>query len=153
MSFLGDYFPKNLQEESSERKLAEVGTVIRMVVKFKNIEKPKRLIILGKNKDGHILATVVINSDINHNVHRTAIAKHMQYELPKEGREYLEKTSTVDCTKLYTIPLKTAQKTILEKKDWHLGTVSKEDLEEIILRVKSSFDITKEELKEFGLPD
>src|SRR6056297_1676249 len=96
---LGDSFPDKYKSDFSNRNLV-IGKVLRLKVKDTNPPKIKRFVIVGFSEDKFSLASVYINSEINTNINWSLEQQELQLELTSDNREYLDKTSYIDCSQL-----------------------------------------------------
>ena len=80
-----------------------IGTVLRMTVKDTIPPKVKRFIIIGESVDSLTLASVYINTELNIKVNYNLDLQCRHITLESNGRDYLDHTSFVDCSKLKII--------------------------------------------------
>lgn len=79
-----------------------IGTVLRMAVRDTNPPKIKRFIIIGASVDSLTLASVYVNTEFNIKVNYNLDLQCQHIEFDTTGRDYLDHTSFVDCSKLKT---------------------------------------------------
>ena len=147
---LGDFFPKNLQNSRFNDKI-EIGSVIKYFVKDTNPPKYKRMVIIGNSQDTITIATVYLNSELNLNVFRNKRMKDLQISLEKEGREYLEHDSYVDCSSLHIKQINKLKEEFDNSRLESLGKISSDDLDLIKGTLISAGTISLKHKKEYGL--
>lgn len=146
---LGDHFPDKFKASLVPRKL-EVGMVLRLFVTDTNPPKEKRFIIVGKSADGICLATVYINSEINERVNWSQELKDQHLRLEKEGREYLTKSSYVNCSEFTVRTISLIEAAVRARPEAVIGDVSPEDWELIKQKIIDSPTIKGKHKKAYG---
>ncbi len=127
--------------------VAEFDRSHGIIPKGDDTSRNKMFIILGHDKKGGLLGSVIINTDpTKHN--QTEEFINLQYPLPRHHYDtFLDHTSYVNCAEIFIINPNTL------KRSRHLGTISEDHLEYIIDAVKSSETITPKILRQFALID
>ena len=150
MGKLGDFFPQGSKEKLAD-DLMQIGSVVRCYVTQTNPPKEKRFIILGRDSAKQYIGAIFINTNVNFKVINSQELLELQYPVKKDGNDYLNWDSFVDCSKLIKLEFEHVKTAIVAKPDCVLGMVKKEDLEIIYTLVKSSPNISQAELKSIGL--
>ena len=75
-----------------------------MMVKDTTPPKVKRFIVIGESTDSLTLASVYINTELNMKVNYNLDLQCQHIEFTADGRDYLDHTSFVDCSKLSNVP-------------------------------------------------
>jgi len=146
---LGDFFPEKDRKEFSKRKVS-VGTVLKLKVLDTNPPKEKRFIVVGSTEDDLILATVYINSKVNHAINYSAELKSLHIPVSKQGRDFLDHDSFIDCSKLIERERNEIENTVKNRPHAVIGTISDEDQEIIRKTLISSPTIKGKKKKKFG---
>ncbi len=146
----GDSFPDKFKSNFSNRNLA-IGKVLRLKVKDTNPPKIKRFIIVGFSEDKFTLASVYINSEINTNINWSLEQQELQLELTSDNREYLDKTSYIDCSQLIIRGYDEINSIVKSRPESVLGEVSRTDLELIVKKLKEARTIKGKIKKRYGL--
>lgn len=149
---LGDSFPDKFKSDFSERNIA-VGKVLRIKVKDTKPPKIKRFVIVGFSEDKCTLASVYINSEINPNINWSLEQQELQLELTSDNRDYLSKTSYIDCSKLIIKDHKEISSIVEARSDSVLGEMNETDLKLVVEKLKSSRTIKGKIKKRYGLFD
>jgi hypothetical protein len=147
---LGDYFPKEIQEDYKNRIL-KVGTVLKLYVSDTNPPKEKRFIVVGFTSDNLSLASIYINSEINTNINWSNVQQSLQLEFSEEDRDYLEWTSYFDCSKLIQRNRQEIQNAINKKPEVVIGEVKENDLDLILRTLSNAPTISSKFKTRFGL--
>lgn len=146
---LGDFFPDELREGFGTRNL-KVGSVIKLKVKDTNPPKEKRFIVVGITEDKLCLATVFINTEINTIINWSPELRALNIELKKEGREFLDWDSYVDCSKLSFRDYNELKEILDSKPEAVIGELSDADSFLIKETIKSASTIKGKHKKKFG---
>lgn len=145
---LGESFPNDMRENFSNSML-RIGTVLKAKIEIAN--KEKRIIIIGVNKNGDCLATVLINSELNTNIFNTPELINEVVELDSDGRKYLDRASYVNCSQIVALQKSTMQKHIKDYPESIIGFVDDSDIKRIHNKISSSRIITNIQKKYFDL--
>ena len=150
MQNLGDFFPEETRRQLADNNL-KIGAVLRFHVPFTNPPKTKRQIVVGFDNDNILLATVLINTEINPNVFPNQILRDLHLKLETNNRNYIEHDSFVDCSKVRPqnkseiIALLTLEPTA------HLGELAPNDLAIVLEKIRNAHTISVHEKRRFGL--
>jgi hypothetical protein len=147
---LGDHFPQDLQDDYLKRSL-KVGSVLKLYVNDTTPPKEKRFIVIGVSQDKLSLASLYINSEINTAINWSAEQQALQLEFTSEGREYLDWTSYIDCSKFNYRDTKEIQQAIEARPDAIIGELNAQDLELIITTIKHAPTINGKFKKRYGI--
>jgi len=128
-----------------------IGTVILTYVLDTTPPKEKRLIVVGESYDHISVVTVYINSKLNINVFPTKELQDLNPEFIKEGRDYLDHNSHVDCSSLHVLKKDFLAGIISASPERILGNVSEDDMKEIRSLIKSARTIKPSLKKTYGL--
>lgn len=150
MASLGDFFSNDRKNAFAEEAIT-VGAVVKIWLTSTTPPKEKRIIIVGTTATGDYLGVVLINSEINWNVHRNHDIIDFQYFLRSEDCEFLAHDSYADCLNLHSISRSIVLEEVSDDLQKALGRISDDLLAEILNRVKTSPTITPKQLKRFGL--
>ncbi|WEK18858.1 MAG: hypothetical protein P0Y49_18955 [Candidatus Pedobacter colombiensis] len=133
---LADAFGEEAKREFAQNCIV-VGKVIKCFVEDTNPPKEKRFIIVGISNDNSIkLATVYINSHVNHNVFPTPELQALHLNLECANRPYLSYDSHVDCSQLKK-----------KNKDWLINLIAEDPTRVLGEVAPTDFAIIKETLK------
>ncbi len=150
---LGDSFPDSYKSDFSKRNL-KIGKVLRLKVKDTKPPKIKRFIIVGFSKDRVTLASVYINSEINRNINWSQEQQSLQVETtPDDNRDYIDKPSYIDCSKLIIQDYEQIQSAIESRPGAVIGELSFHDLDYIIKRIREAKTIKNKLKKRYGIID
>lgn len=147
---LNDFFPEDLQNSRFNDKI-EVGSIIKYFVEDTNPPKYKRIIVIGHSGDKITIATIYINSELNTNVFRNRRMQALQVPIEKEGREYLEHDSYVDCSFLHIKQIEKLKLEFDKNQIESLGKMSETDFDLIKGKLISADTISIKQKKEYGL--
>lgn len=138
----------------SEDKL-EIGCLIRTIISvdeglaFKNgrTEKPKRLIIVGVDKNSKVcFGSVLVNTRMSPKADYTPEYLQAQYLMRKDNYpDFLDYDSYVDCGELFAIPL---DKLLSGE---YFGKLNEEDLNGIFEILETTETLTTKQKKRFGI--
>lgn len=138
--------------ESLKKNAFEVGQVLEMEMGLSDNISPKkgresklkRFVVIAKDDDTMMLASLIINSKIN----RNEFAKIFKYQLKIYAREndYLEHDSYIDGYLIREFPVSR-----LEHTAKYLGKMKEEDLKKCLEKVQSSPAIKPYLLIKYGL--
>jgi hypothetical protein len=149
MQNLGDFFSDALKEQLADDNF-KIGAVLKYPVSFTNPPKSKRLIIIGFDRHKVVMAVVLVNSEINPQVFPTPQLKNLHLELDTNNRHFLEHTSYVDCSKIWTQDALTIKNLIATDPSIHIGELSNADLVDVLDKIRNAPNITPKEKKRFG---
>lgn len=149
---LGDSFSDKYKSDFSKRNLA-IGKVLRLKVKDTNPPKIKRFVIIGFSEDKFSLASVYINSEINTKINWSLEQQELQLEFNSDKREYIDKTSYIDCSQLIIKDYNEIKSIVESRPDSVLGQVCKKDLKLIVAKLKGAPTIKGKIKKRYGLFD
>jgi hypothetical protein len=138
---LGDVFPKENRDEHAERLLTK-GAVLRLFSTDINNQKIKRLIIIGFADQG-TLGKIYINSNPQSDL--------SQIQLEASSRDYLDRDSYVDCSRIYEDDRDALLEVIKADLSCHIGQVSPADMEMIDLSLRTARTIPLNQKRRFGL--
>ena len=143
----------NLRQVTEEK--LEIGSLIRtiisidegLVLKDGRKQKPKKLVIIGVDKEKKICyGSVLVNTKMSPRSAYSASFLSAQYLLHQSAYpEFLKYDSFVDCGMLFSIPLEK----LLEGE--YFGTLTDTDLQGIFDILKSTETLTNKEKKRFGI--
>ncbi len=150
MASLGDFFADSEKNKFADQAV-KVRAVVKVMVSFTTPPKEKRIIIVGTTTAGDYLGVVLINSNINWNVHRNPDIFDYQLFLLADGCDFLEHDSYADCLNIQEIPRSYVVDKVLDDFQRALGDVPAEVFTEIINRLKTSPAIPPKILKKYGL--
>ena len=149
MSTLGDLFPEPMRKSLAEQNLG-IGSVIRTTVPFSKPPKIKRFIVVGYDNSKVIFAAVLINSSINPRMFPTPEAKALHHELDPDGRPYLDNTSFVDCSEIFSCAKEDFVQLLTHDPACHIGCLSEGDLNEVTNKVRTAPTISVSDKRKFG---
>jgi hypothetical protein len=150
MGSLSDFFPDNFKDDFANRSI-KVGAVIRKFVTNTTPPKEKRFIVVGLSDDSIALAVVYINTEINPFIANRPDLNRLQLELKQKNRSILNYDSFVDCTKIFEFKFEDVQKHLAENPQELLGEIDGFEHLSIIERIRLSKQISKAQLRKFGL--
>ncbi|SDD49988.1 hypothetical protein SAMN04487996_101174 [Dyadobacter soli] len=130
-----------------------IGTVLRMMVKDTNPPKIKRFIIVGESEDCLTLASVYINTELNMKVNYNLDLQCQHIEFQAAGRDYLDHTSFVDCSKLKIIERAELSTIIQNRPAVIIGRLNQDDFEVVRRQLCCSPTIKGKIKKRYGLYD
>lgn len=118
-----------------------------LVLKDGRSEKPKRLIIVGVDKDNRVCyGSVLVNTDMNPRANYSDEYLTAQYLLSQENYpEFLRYDSFADCGMLFTIPIEK----LLKGK--YYGKLTKDDLHNLFDILETTETLSTKEKKRFGI--
>jgi hypothetical protein len=146
---LGDHFPKDFQNDYTERAL-KIGMVLKLFVNDTKPPKEKRFIVVGFSEDKFSLASIYINSEMNKNINWSQEQQALQLELTSETREFLDWDSYVDCSKLIVRETGEIQTALASRPEVCIGQLSNQDLELIITTLRHASTINGKFKKRYG---
>lgn len=147
---LGDHFPNDLQDDYLKRSL-KVGSVLKLFVNDTTPPKEKRFIVIGLSEDKLSLASLYINSEINTSINWSTEQQALQLEFTVNGREYLNRTSYIDCSKFNYRDTKEIEQAIEDRPDAIIGELDEQDLELIITTIRYAPTINGKHKKKYGI--
>lgn len=147
---LGDHFPQDLQDDYLKRSL-KVGSVLKLFVNDTTPPKEKRFIVIGLSEDKLSLASLYINSEVNTSINWSTEQQALQLEFTVYGREYLNRTSYIDCSKFNYRNTKEIEQAIEARPDAIIGELSSQDLELIITTIRLATTINGKYKKRYGI--
>lgn len=151
---LAEHFPESFRADFSIRnRNLSIGKVLRLNVKDTNPPKIKRFIIVGFTEDNVSLASIYINTEINTLINWSKELQDLHLKFESEGREYLDHTSYIDCTKLIERNCEEIKGIIEKRPESVIGEVSDSDFKLIIDKLKESTTIKGKLKKRYGLFD
>jgi len=139
---LGNFFPDEEIEKHAKAILTK-GAVLRLFSCDIRVPKTKRLIIIGCAAPDGRLGKVYVNS--------APQAVDDQLYLANTGREYLDRDSYVDCSRIYEDEYDVVLSAIKRDLGCHIGTVSMEDLQAITEQFQICRTIPKKQKIRFGI--
>lgn len=150
MPNLGDFFPDDLKKQFVADNF-KIGAVLRYGVSFTTPPKFKRSIIVGFDRQKSVLGIVLINSEINPRTFPAQHLKDLHLELNEIGRDYLDHTSFVDCSKIFEQDIEEVKNLVRDTPSVHLGALTDQDLIEVLNKIKSAKTISLATKEKFGL--
>jgi hypothetical protein len=151
MANLGDFFPDKLKENAVKNSI-KAGSVLKLYSKdTKPKPKEKRFIVIGKDIHNNLIGVVYINSNINFNVINSQTLINLQYDIEKKDNDFLDWDSTIDCSKIVTLPYKNVKAEIVSDTSRILGELKNSDLVDIIQLIRTSPNVSPIELRRIGL--
>ncbi len=145
--------PSSKPSSISSLENIEVGQVLKMHVQDTTPPKEKRFIVIGFSPDETLLATVYINSNINERINWSAEQQALQVEFNSDGRNYLNKKSYIDCSKLTERKTEDIGSVIDSNPEAIIGYLSEADYERIAEAIRSAPTIKGKYKKKYGLYD
>ena len=130
-----------------------IGTVLRMMVKDTTPPKVKRFIVIGESTDSLTLASVYINTELNMKVNYNLDLQCQHIEFTADGRDYLDHTSFVDCSKLKIIERAELCAIIQNRPAVVIGKLGQQDFEIVRRQVACSTTIKGKIKKRYGFYD
>lgn len=127
-----------------------LGTVLRMMVTDTTPPKVKRFIVVGQSADCLTLASVYINTELNMKVNYNLDLRCQHIELEAIGRDYLDHTSFVDCSKLKIMELEELRAIIQKRPAAVIGSLNSQDFELIRRQIICSTTIKGKIKKRYG---
>lgn len=142
-----EYFPESLRKSAFEVGQVlemEMGALDNIVPKNGRETKLKRFVIIAKDENTMMLASLIINSKIN----RNKFAKIFNYQLQVFAcdNDYLDHDSYVDGYSIREFPISR-----VENSARYLGKMKEYDLKKCIKNVQASPEIKPYLLKKYGL--
>ena len=150
MASLGDFFSDDRKNAFVEQSIT-VGSVIKVWLTTTTPPKEKRIIVVGTTSTGDYLGVVLINSEINWNVHRNREIIDYQYFLRIEDCSFIDHDSYADCLNLHEIARSMVLAEVVNDLQKALGRVADDLFADILGRVKTSPAITPKTRKKYGL--
>ncbi len=147
---LGEFFPESEKVEFVESILTP-GHILRFHVSNTKPPKVKLLLIVGNDNDKLLIAYLYINTNINFNVHHSSKLVDLQYELVADNENKLSYNSFVDCISIHEANRKKLKSLIFEDLEKFRGKISKNDLDNIITKIRESDLIDRMTKKKFGI--
>lgn len=146
---LGDAFSIEHKNQFIENNL-KIGSVLKFYCKRAN--KEKRFIVIAEKYDKETLGLVYINTDINQHFFPTPElqALHLPLEFTEE-REYITHDCFAACNDFFPYTYEYIAGLMHLSIDTYLGELSENDLNRILVLVKSAKTIKPAKKKEFGL--
>lgn len=142
------------QHKVTEERL-EIGALIRTVLSeedglvFKNgrTEKPKRLVIIGIDKEnGVCYGSVLVNTNLNPRANYSEEYLAAQYMLSQENYpEFLDYDSFADCGMLFSIPI---SKLLAGE---YFGKLSEDDLKYLFDILETTETLSTKQKKRYGI--
>lgn len=129
----------------------EVGSVIRLYVTDTTPQKVKRFVVIAANKDGVLLGTLYLNSEINKNVFRTKHLKELQLDLDSEGRDYLDNPSFLDCSYIHQKTINELTLQVFKEPSSLIGKMDNSDLNKAKEKIQTAKTISKKVKEWYGL--
>lgn len=139
------------QKEALIQQSVKVGTVFKIWFTSTTPPKEKLIIIVGMTAKGDYLGVVLINTEINWNVHKDPDMYDHQFFIRAEDCRFLDHDSYVNCINIHEVAQSYLVGEVMKNSRKALGEVPSEILTEVITRVKSSPVITPKIRKRFGL--
>nr|MBZ1362377.1 hypothetical protein [Dyadobacter fermentans] len=124
-----------------------------MMVKDTTPPKVKRFIIVGESADSLTLASVYINTELNMTVNYNLDLRCQHLEFPADGRDYLDHTSFVDCSKLKIIERAELCAIIQNRPTIVIGKLDQQDFEMVRRQITCSTTIKGKIKKRYGFYD
>lgn len=150
MASLGDFFADDQKNEFANQ-LVRVGAVVKIWLTTTIPPKEKRVVIVGITATGDYLGVVLINTNINWNVHRNPDMYDYQYFLRGHDCDFLDHDSYADCLNMQELPRSYVVNTLQNDLQLALGDVPDDLLNELISRVKTSPAISMKIRRKYGL--
>lgn len=142
-------FPKYYQAIYATPSI-EAGVVVKIFLNTVTPPKEKRVVIVGESPDKSQIAYVYINSRINKKVHQKRMAQRLHKKLDPKDRDYIDRTSYVDCTQLQTMEKYKIRRAIVKSPSRVIGWMSNFDYEVIKNNILSAPTIKGKHKKKFG---
>lgn len=120
---LKEYLPLHIQLQHAVPTI-EIGVVVKVHLTTVTPPKVKRVIIVGESPDQSQLAIVYINSKLNKKVHRKQTDQKQHKYFEANDRDFLDRPSYVDCTKLVMIEKDKIKKAVVKKPSRVIGWIS-----------------------------
>ncbi len=146
MAKMFDYLPDSLRKDT-----VNIGDIFKCFIPAAN--KHKLFTVVAFNGDD-IVGSMLINSEVNKNVHRTEESLNHQLELLEVDYDFLSWNSHVDCTQLIGIMKNRILAEINSDVDSrYLGKLDLDDIQAIKRIVIKSRIISKKEKRVYGFID
>lgn len=145
---LGDSFPKKILVDRVN-SLLTVGSVFKFFLDDMNPPKTKRLVLVGEYYNEYYF--VIINSNKNTKVNYSLYLQSLHLELNPEGREYLDKTSYVDCSQLRSYDKSYVFKVVFDRIRSHIGVMNENDINNVLHLLIKAETIKGKVKKRIGL--
>lgn len=144
-----DYFPEEMQNEHNLSTATE-GYVVKINGLLK--VKHQKILVLINHINQEMIGYLVINSNINTNIHYTANSQLCQLELePSPERLFIRKASYIDCTQIRKAKKSKIAELLKNDSEAKRYTISATDLSNIKDMVSKSDTMSQFELMEFGI--
>lgn len=130
-------FPLKWRKDFCARHLKR-GAVLRFRTELTDPPKIKRVVVWGFDESLDKIGLSFINSDIS-NIKKPYFVS-LQHHLPAEGRDYLDRDSYLDCSKIYETSLEEIRNLLVDDPHVHLGDMSSNDISEgsrLIIRART----------------
>ena len=133
MVSLGDHFPADLRRARVEEAL-KPGCVIRLVVKFPTISKPKFLVLVATDDPEYL--TFIVNSEINSFIQNRPHLSHCQVSIDAVNHAFLDHDSHIACHETLPIRREDVIKALVADPSAIKGAISLDVRTQIIAAVK-----------------
>lgn len=147
---LGEFFPAEFIARQADDCIRP-GAVFRIYITTTTPPKIKRIVIVGVSQEEALIGHLLINSDGNWYQIDSDELRNLQIYLDSDSRDYLDHSSYLDCSSLFTLPMSTLKEHYLADPSILLGNLCPEDLAGAIEKTTSAPTITKKDKKKFGL--
>lgn len=142
---LGDFFPKTIREEFSERNLCP-GTVLKTFVHDTKPPKIKFFVVLATDQGSLAVACLYINTEINVNVFPTQALRDLHLPLRSGEYEFLGHDSYLDCSDIREKEYEAIKSTLTGDPSVLYGKLTQADLDSA-LRIVGSAETIKPKLR------
>ena len=139
-------FPEKYRKDFAKRH-TKLGSVIKCLVDDTDIPKEKRFVIIGISEDKAIAATLYFNTEERRNPRINQYQVHYN----KQGRDYLDWGSYLDCSDIHEKNVKLLEEELTRNPKSHIGTMNQRDLDLACDKVANASTITPKLKKKFGL--
>lgn len=133
MVSLGDHFPAELRRAHVEDAL-KPGCVIRLVVKFATITKPKFLVLVATDDPEYL--TFIVNSEINPFILNRPHLSQCQVSIDAATHDFLDHDSHVACHETLPIRREDVIKALIADPSSIKGIISPDVRAQVVAAVK-----------------
>ena len=140
-------FPLQWRKAFCARHLKK-GAVLRFHIELTDPPKIKRVVMWGFDESLDKIGLSFINSDIS-NIRKPYFVS-LQYHLPADGRDYLDRDSYLDCSRIYETSLQEVRNLLVDDPRRHLGDVSSDDLSKASKLITRATTIERKLKRRYG---
>ncbi len=85
------------------------------------------------------------------NIHHTEVLRNLQLEFKADGKEYLDHTSFLDCSRIYELIVDSLLKKMTDDIESYLGEMAEDDLVIVFERLKNAKTIPAKIKRRYGI--